>query len=111
MSEWGEGRAGTCTAAYTNDCMLVCELTSQCPGGVNGFLGLNNTRRQKTAIPKERRDSLPRMNSQQTPRNLLPHALPLQINSRHPSPLDVRLVHSPLQRESDIEQLARGGGG
>ena len=87
--------------------MLDCELTSQCPG--NGFLGLNNTWRQKTR-KKEERDSLPHMNSQQTSHNLLPHALPLQINSRHPSPLDVRLVLPPLQRESNIEQLARGGG-
>ena len=47
------------------------------------------------------------MYSLQTLRHLLPHALPLQIDARHPALLHVRLVLPPVQRERNIQELAR----
>ena len=49
------------------------------------------------------------MNNKKIPRNLLPHALPLQINPPAPYPLNIHLVLPPIQRERDIEQLVPGG--
>ena len=56
MDGVNEGKGGT---RGCNDCLSICELTGQCPGGMNGFVELHTQHTvSKSVIPKEETQSL-----------------------------------------------------
>ena len=93
-------------AASTKDCISICEVTSQCPGGVKDRLELENKFLNTLKYICGGADLLPGMYCQQTSRKSLSCCLPFHIDARYATFLDAELIISPIQSKCNIQQFA-----